>query len=157
RRVLVWISQDALRADHLGPWGYTARPTSPRLDERAPTQVVFDQAISTAPWTLPSLASQFTSRHPSTHGAIEPELAIGADSRTVFGSLAAEGFTVLGVTGNVFVSAEYGLQRGFDALWYREARGPAVNDVVREALEEAPAGDLALFVHYIDPHAPYAP
>ena len=55
---------DSLRADRLGFYGYTERPTSPNLDELAKESVVFEQAHATAPWTLPSVASLITSVFP---------------------------------------------------------------------------------------------
>jgi arylsulfatase A-like enzyme len=156
RRVVLWISYDTLRADHLGAWGY-ARPTSPRLDARLREFVVFDQAISTSSWTLPALASQMTGRYPTAHGAVHPRAALSPGVRTVFEALAEAGFMVLGVTANVYVSTEYGLARGFDALWYTQGRALGVGILARRALLERGRGDVALFLHYMDPHSPYAP
>jgi arylsulfatase A-like enzyme len=155
RRILVWISQDTVRADHLGAYGY-ARATSPAFDRLASQCVVFDRAVSAASWTLPALASQFTSRYPSFHGAV---MDSPRDTRfpTVFDLLAAQGFTVLGVTGNTFVSEDFALASGFDALYYTDGKAKRVNRLAIEALDEAGASDLALFVHYMDPHAPYRP
>jgi len=155
-RVLVWISIDTLRADHLGTWGY-GRPTSPALDARLRDFVVFDEAMATSSWTLPSLASQITSRYPTAHGAVNPRTAVSPASRTVFEALAEAGFTVLGVTGNFYISTEYGLWRGFDALWHTQGPAVSIDAYARRALEERGSGDLALFLHYMDPHAPYAP
>jgi arylsulfatase A-like enzyme len=156
RRVVLWISYDTLRADRLGAWGH-ARPTSPRLDARLRDFVVFEDAISTSSWTLPALASQMTGRYPSAHGAVHPRAALSPGVRTVFEELAHDGFTVLGVTANVYVSTEYGLWRGFDALWYTQGRADGVGVLARRALAERGSGDLALFLHYMDPHTPYAP
>jgi arylsulfatase A-like enzyme len=156
RRVVLWISFDTLRADHLGTWG-SVRPTSPRLDDRLREFVVFDEAISTSSWTLPALASQMTSRYPTAHGAIHPRAALSSEVRTVFEALAQAGFTVLGVTSNIYVSAEYGLWRGFDALWYTQGRADGVGVLARRALDDRGTGDVALFLHYMDPHTPYAP
>ncbi len=154
RRVLVWISQDALRADHLGAYGYP-RPTSPRFDALAAESGLFEQAWSTSSWTLPALASQFTARNPSFHGAVLHTLS--TDAPTLFAALARDGFSVFGVTGNELVSPENGLAAGHDVM-VQEARGGGhETDALLELLEEWPGGDLALFVHYIDPHVPYAP
>jgi len=151
-RVLVWISQDTLRADHLGPWGYP-RDTAPNLSRRATDWVVFESASATASWTLPSLASQMTSLHPSFHGAVMS--ALGTDAPSVFESLAANGFTVLGSSSNEFVSPEHSLTRGFDALWYVERRARGQGRELIRRLAEWEGGDLALFVHFLDPHLPY--
>jgi arylsulfatase A-like enzyme len=156
RRILVWISQDTLRADHLGAYGYP-RSTSPNFDLLAQKSVVFEKAVSTASWTLPSLASQFTSRYPSFHGAVTDETARDPRFATLFEPLSEEGFTVLGVTGNAFVSEDFGLATGFDALWYTHGRAVKVNALVADALSETGPGDLVLFVHYMDPHSPYQP
>lgn len=155
-RTLVWVSQDTLRADHLSGYGYT-RHTSPELERLSREWTVFENAVASASWTLPSLAAQITSRHPSYHGAVLHAFATRATDSTLFEALAAQGFTVLGVTGNTFVSSSYGLSRGFDALHYSEGRADEIGQLARRALEEWGGGDLALFVHYMDPHAPYAP
>src|SRR5262245_23865876 len=56
-RALVWISQDTVRADHLGAYRY-ARATSPAFDRFASEAILFERAHAPASWTLPSLASQ---------------------------------------------------------------------------------------------------
>jgi arylsulfatase A-like enzyme len=153
-RVLVWISIDTLRADHLGLYGHRL-PVSPTLDALGSQAVVFDNAVAPAPWTLPSLASQFTSRLPSFHGAVS--VAARRDRRfaSVFDVLAREGFTVLAVTANRYVSPDFGLADGFDALHFTGADAGRVNNLAESALGGWSAGDLALFVHYMDPHHPY--
>lgn len=59
---------DTVRADHLSTYGYE-RETSPRLTEFAADALVFEQAHSTAGWTLPGHASMLTGLYPSRHGA----------------------------------------------------------------------------------------
>jgi arylsulfatase A-like enzyme len=65
--VLVLV-MDTVRADHISGYGY-ARPTSPRLDRFARQGAVFENAIATSSWTLPSHASLLTGRFPHEHGA----------------------------------------------------------------------------------------
>jgi len=156
RRVLVWISQDTLRSDHVGAYGY-GRATTAGFDRMAPRWALFEDAVAPAPWTLPSLASQFTARYPSFHGAVLDSVARGGKDPTIFEALAAADFTVLGVTGNRFVSTDFGTASGFDALWFTPERAEDVSDLARQALDETDQEDLALFVHYMDPHFPYSP
>ena len=156
RRVLVWISIDTLRADHLGAYGYE-RGTSPVLDALTREAVLFEHAMATAPWTLPSLASQFTARLPAFHGALGATLRRDESHSSIFELLAADGFTVLGVTANRYLSADFGMANGFDVLHYTPGGADAVTRSTERALEEWKAGDLALFVHYVDPHDPYQP
>ena len=153
-RVLVWLSQDALRADHLGAYGYP-RPTSPRFDAFARDSALFEHAIATASWTLPSLTSQFTSRYPSFHGSVLHGLA--TDDASVFEALRDAGFTVLGVTGNDLLSVEHSLSRGFDVLVRQPGRVEKASAALFEALDEWGGGDVALYAHFINPHAPYVP
>ena len=53
---IVLITIDAVRADHLGCYGY-ARPTSPNIDRLAARAVRFEHAYTQAPHTSFSLAS----------------------------------------------------------------------------------------------------
>jgi arylsulfatase A-like enzyme len=57
------IIVDTLRADHLSTYGYQ-RDSSPYLTHLAQQGVVFDNAISTSSWTLPSHASMLTGLYP---------------------------------------------------------------------------------------------
>ena len=63
---IVLITVDALRADHLGVYGYD-RPTSPNLDALAREAAVVRDHVAQAPYTKASIASLFTARLPSSH------------------------------------------------------------------------------------------
>ncbi|HMD83786.1 MAG TPA: sulfatase-like hydrolase/transferase [Terriglobia bacterium] len=65
---IILITLDTLRADHLSLYGYP-RPTTPKLDQWARQGVVFENAIASSSWTLPSHASIFTGLLPHQHGA----------------------------------------------------------------------------------------
>jgi len=159
RRVLIWISQDTVRADHLNSFGYE-RQTAPNFTRRAEEWVTFERAMAPASWTLPSMISQFTSLYPSFHGGGLAERArdLRADHPSIFELLADAGFTVLGVSANEFISARFHTADGFDALWFdTEQQASTTNELALAALNEWAGGDLALFVHYMDPHAPYSP
>jgi arylsulfatase A-like enzyme len=156
-RTLLWISQDALRADHLGAYGYP-RATSPFFDRLAPGFFLFENAMATSSWTLQSMASQFTSLHPSVHGANGRGLGLRPDAPTLFEALAEAGFTVLGVVGNLFLSADYGLSRGLDVMAFEHGPAGDLNRIALRLLATEVAGeDVALFIHYVDPHATYEP
>jgi arylsulfatase A-like enzyme len=59
------IILDTVRAASMSLYGYS-RPTTPELQRVGAEGVVFDHAISTAPWTLPSHGSIFTGQYPSS-------------------------------------------------------------------------------------------
>lgn len=156
-RVLLWISQDTVRADHLSAYGY-GRPTSPFLEQLARESLLFENAIATSSWTLPSLASQVTSQLPSEHGAVHSDFAVRPESESIFEVLARHGFTVLGATANVFFSPSHWLAGGFDSLVIaHNASALQLRRLLLDSLAEWDGGDLALFIHFMDPHLPYQP
>jgi arylsulfatase A-like enzyme len=109
---VVLLILDTVRAQSLTLHGAT-RPTSPRLQALGSQGVVFDYALSTAPWTLPSHASMFTGRYPHelTADWLTP---LDDTTRTLAEELAGQGYATAGFTGNYMVSWEVGLSRGFE-------------------------------------------
>ncbi len=85
------IVMDTLRADHLSAYGY-ARPTSPNFDRLAQQGVLFENAVSTTSWSLPSHVSLLTGRYQFQHGIgnVQPAPWLG------WGRTGLGGFTTLG-------------------------------------------------------------
>ncbi len=111
---LILILIDTLRPDHLGAYGY-ARPTSPHIDRLAAAGTLFTHAVAPSSWTKPSVASLFTSRSPSEHGAVSFHRHLSADLPTLAEALRDGGYDTIGVSGNfVHVSETTGLSRGFE-------------------------------------------
>lgn len=107
--LMVW---DTVRADHLTHHGYQ-RATTPRLDELAARGIVFEQARSTAPWTLPSHASMFTGRWPHEL-SVSTDRPLGSGPLTVAEALRDRGYVTGGFVGNsAYASSWFGLDRGF--------------------------------------------
>jgi arylsulfatase A-like enzyme len=106
------IVLDTVRAQSLSLYGYQ-RQTSPRLDEFARTGVVFERALSAAPWTLPSHASFFTGRLPHELSAdwLTP---LDTAHATLAEAFASRGYVTVGFVANLlYATAETGLNRGF--------------------------------------------
>jgi len=116
---VVLIVVDTLRADHLETYGYP-RPTTPHLKRHAQGALVYEQAMSTAPWTLPSFASLFTGRLPSAHGAgvnlgmRNTEAALDPELQTVAEVFEGQGLPTAAFVTNVYLSRPFGLHQGFD-------------------------------------------
>jgi arylsulfatase A-like enzyme len=90
--VVVYVS-DALRADHLGCYG--ARFVNTRtIDDLAAGGARFDQAISAAPWTAPSMTSMVTGLYPHHHGYLHWDAALGPTTETLFRALGAHGYEI---------------------------------------------------------------
>ncbi len=106
------IVLDTVRADRLGLYGY-GRDTTPHLARLSRRGVRFDQARSTAPWTLPSHASMFTGRWPHEL-EVERHDRLDATYPTLAESLRDRGYETVGVVANqFFCGRESGLGRGF--------------------------------------------
>ena len=107
------IVMDTVRAKSLSLYGY-ARSTTPRLEQLAQGGVRFDNARSTAPWTLPSHASMFTGRWP--HELFDsPEQRLSSRFPTLAGFLAGKGYATGGFVANTYYcNAGFGLAHGFD-------------------------------------------
>lgn len=63
--IVLW---DTVRADHMSLYGHH-RPTTPALEAFAERARVYENATAPAMWTLPTHATFFTGRYPTTHGA----------------------------------------------------------------------------------------
>jgi arylsulfatase A-like enzyme len=110
---VIVIVLDTVRADALSLYGYR-RDTSPNLMRLARDGVRFQQALATAPWTLPSHASMFTWRWPHDHMANGPYLPLVTKYPTLAEALGERGYATAGFVANTtFCHADYGLARGF--------------------------------------------
>ena len=90
--LVVYVS-DALRADHLGCYGARFLDTR-TIDELAAGGIRFDQAISAAAWTAPSMTSMVTGLYPHHHGYLHWDAQLDPTTETLFRALSAHGYEV---------------------------------------------------------------
>lgn len=170
---IIFIMVDTLRADRLGCYGHPGGLT-PVTDRIAAEGVRFERCVAAAPWTLPSIASLFTSYYPSVHKAVSyrvvsdmnegrrgvmPVLA-DAEFDTLAEVLHANGYTTAAFVANMFLRAEYGFGQGFahfdSSFADNTVRGEIVNSALFSWLEEHREQEpLFLYLHYMDVHGPY--
>jgi arylsulfatase A-like enzyme len=106
------IVLDTVRADNLSLYGYP-RATTPVLDQLAKRGVLFEEARSTAPWTLASHASMFTGRLPHELG-VRWKTSLRDKFPTLAEYLGAHGYATAGFVANTqYCSYDTGLDRGF--------------------------------------------
>jgi arylsulfatase A-like enzyme len=109
---VVFLVLDTVRRDHLGCYGY-GRATTPNIDRLAADAVVYENAVASAPWTLPSHASFFTGLPPSRHHAHHEHLGLDAEHVTMAEHLARLGYETIGVCNNPWVTLTLGMTQGF--------------------------------------------
>jgi arylsulfatase A-like enzyme len=128
------LVMDTVRADHLSLHGYS-RETSPELVRLASQGIWFEQAQSTAPWTLPSHASMFTGLWPHETGVGE-NCPLDDRFPTVAEFLGSRGYLTAGFVGNTyFCNSWYGLGRGFSHYedFYDEDLVVSVSETLRSS------------------------
>jgi arylsulfatase A-like enzyme len=109
---LILITLDTVRGASMSLYGYE-RSTTPNLDAFARRGTVFERALSTAPWTLPSHASMFTGRW---HHEMSTDHTVPLDDEfpTLAEHLASRGYATAGFVANMaYCGYESGLDRGF--------------------------------------------
>src|SRR5207302_3416488 len=106
---IVLITVDTLRADHVNA------QLTPALDALARDAVVFDQAITVAPLTLPAHASLLTGAYPPRHGVRDNQIfALPASTITYPSALKEHGYSTAAFVSAVVLDHRFGLDRGFD-------------------------------------------
>ncbi len=163
---LVLIVLDTVRRDHLCCYGYPL-DTTPALRRFADGAVVFEEARSAAPWTLPSHASLFTGLLPTEHGCDFDHRYLVDRHVTIAEAVGEHGHETFGVTTNVNASSLYHLDQGFDQfleIWKIRARYPGLSDssIVNRRIQDwldrrDERKPFFLFVNYSDAHLPYRP
>jgi len=154
------ITIDALRADHLGSYGYT-RPVSPELDAIAKQGTQFDRVYAQAPHSSYSLSSLMTSEY--IHEVVE--LTRPLPTATLATTLRDQGYhTAAFFTDGIFHTEgkKLGVYRdnafGFALFDHtnRESEDQTVR-VLQEADRIRDNGEQPsfLWVHYFDVHEPY--
>jgi arylsulfatase A-like enzyme len=115
------IVVDTLRADHVSAYSY-ARPTSPNFDRIAQQGVLFENAVSTTSWSLPSHVSLLTGRYQFEHGLgnVQPEPWLGWGSKSLGGfltlgeALQQKGYRTGAFSANrTYFTTSLGFGRGF--------------------------------------------
>jgi choline-sulfatase len=160
------ITIDTLRPDHLGAYGYK-RKTSPRIDALAREGAVFEEAYTYWPKTRGSFVAMLTGRRASQTGYSKAHPMLLGMNPTLAGVLKAAGYATAATVDNPNVAKAFGYAKGFDS--YREtweeaalttemARAAAITEDGMRALAAARPGQaFLLWLHYVNPHAPYTP
>jgi len=167
------ITLDTTRADHLGCYGYDKIKT-PHIDSVAREGVLFEEAFSVQPVTLPSHCSIFTGVYPFHHGVRENgSYKLGEKYLTLAEILEEKGYFTAAFVSSYTLDKQFGLNQGF-SLYNDHLSKPGQNggipverqaadvslhaskwlDTNKKELEKRP---FFLWIHYFDPHMIYEP
>jgi len=176
-RDIVLITIDTLRPDHMGLYGYE-RLTTPEIDRWFADGAIFERAYSTEANTSPSVVSILSGVLPQEHRIRLLYQLLDPEARLIPDRL-PEAYQSAGFVSNVVLTDEaIGLASHFDhyddavsellwktplgvphwgSKWARDA-GPTTDAALVWLREQRdPERPVFLWVHYMDPHAPYRP
>jgi len=179
---VILVVIDTLRADALSCYG-DAGTRTPNLDQFAAEGVRFERAISAAPWTVPGVASIMTGLTPLEHGAARGGQMLPNEVKTLAEYLVDMGYSTTAIGQNPQLTPLVSnLNQGFETyavhphvaadtigdklieriLHRLRGRIPEVSttQLTDSAIAWAQASAESpsfLWLHYFDPHLPYAP
>jgi choline-sulfatase len=168
---MVLISIDTLRADHLPAYGYGGVET-PHLDALRKDAILFANAYSHCPLTLPSHVSILTGLLPPDHGVRDnlgyafdgrkhPGLASFLKSKGYATGAAVSAYVLRGATGlsdsfDVY-DDEIKVPPGSESASLAQRKGDETELRAARWLEAVSHGPFFLFFHIYEPHLPYDP
>jgi len=168
---VILMTLDTTRADHLGCYGWPNIRT-PSLDALAGRGVLFEQAATAAPLTLPAHCTIMTGMSPTYHGVrVNGNTALSDEQTTIAEALHGQGYQTGAFIGAFVLDGRWGLKQGFDHyddqfdlkkykhidLGEVQRPGNEVMDAALAWLDGTKAAPFFAWIHLYDPHTPYAP
>ena len=160
---VVLITLDTTRGDYIDT-GNGARAFTPALKHFAQKSLVFEQAYSTIPQTLPAHLSILTSHYPHECGVLSNQYNFDGRHRLLQEVLKEKGVATAAVISLGTLASSTGIANGFDE--FREqlneenvfyATAERITHEALDLLGKMKKQQFFLFLHYSDPHSPYAP
>ncbi|MEW5803927.1 MAG: sulfatase-like hydrolase/transferase [bacterium] len=179
---VILIIADTLRADALSCYGSQDVHT-PHIDQLAEDGILFKKAISSAPWTLPSVVSIMTGISPFVHKTIGADCKLSDSFTTLAEYMQNDGYLTMAIGSNMFLNPMANVSQGFSTynffpkLWALKCIGGQIlgrlsptsyppkmsaSDLNKIAINWLESNqnhekDFFLWVHYFDAHLPYDP
>jgi arylsulfatase A-like enzyme len=162
---VILVTLDTVRADHLSPYGYI-RDTSSNINKLAEKGIVFENNFVQMPYTPTSHWSIFSGTYPHTHKHYSPGIVNGHGTlddntsvQTITNRLKEGGYVNLAVLGSKMV---VNLAPEFDKAVLVKTGGMAhtsqkTTTKAMELITKNKDKKFFLWLHYWDPHRPYAP
>ena len=161
RPSILLVTLDTTRADSIGPDAIGVE--TPAFNALAARGQRFRAAYAAVPETLPSHTSLMTGLYPAGHGVHENARILSSTHPVIAEQLKKSGYRTAAFVSSFVLARRFGLARGFDVYDDEQPTGRSertATETTAAALAELHRPSKAprfLWVHYFDPHAPYAP
>lgn len=178
KRVIL-ITVDTLRSDVLSCYGRRQGISTPHIDQLASDGLLFAKAISASPWTVPAVASIMTGLSPKTHMTVRDTLSLPDTLPTLAEYMRDAGYLTAAIGSNAYLGLVSDMSRGFlEYNFFPKSTGNSfgartlkrlfpdhlgfptthrLTNLATNWLESNYEEDFFLWLHYLDPHIPYAP
>lgn len=158
---VILISIDSLRVD-AAFGGAQGKPIAPRIAQFADQSLVFEQAISPAPWTTPAMMAVLTGHSAPAHGVEKHYQSLSKQVPTLAERFRQGSYRTAAFTPAVTLRAEYGFDRGFEVFDYHpyghdKISSPQLSGKVIHQMEKWKQEPFFIWVHLWDPHYNYNP
>ncbi len=165
------VTLDTTRADHLGCYG-SPEVRTPALDALARRGVLFEQAATASPLTLPAHCTILTGMYPTYHGVrVNGNTALNEDQTTLAEVFSRRGYSCGAFIAAFVVDGRWGLKQGFEVyddkldmtrskhidLGAIQRPGNQVMDSALAWLDGRSGAPFFAWIHLYDPHLPYEP
>lgn len=181
RSSLILLTVDTLRADSLSILA-GAPPPTPAIDALFNDSVVFLNARSPASWTKPAFASILSGLSPLIHQTTARESLLPSQITTLAEHLREAGYHTAAIGRNPFLTRAFNFHQGFSIYQFfplpslgdssgaallrllcphrysrKEPTTDELTELAIEWLRSNRRRPFFLWLHYFDPHIPYAP
>lgn len=158
RMNLVMICVDTVRADRFYDPGI-----EDDLTDYLEIAQRYTQSMSTAPWTIPAVASVITGLYPATHGAgrfegpvanlkTEVPSALNENLETLAEVLRDQGYQTQGIVAHPWFASGFGLEQGFEEMQNR-GEGKLINEAFfRWLTHRDRQKPYFAYLHYMEAH-----
>ena len=177
---VILIIVDTLRPDFLSCYG-SQKVQTPHIDQLANDGVLFENTFSVSSWTVPAVSSIMTGLPPEVHGMKTTSSRLPDRLPTLAEYMYEEGYYTSAIGRNSYLTPQFNISQGFlEYLFFpspqnRHVRGinffqwlfperfrtdvstENITALATDWLSSHHKEDFFLWLHYFDPHMPYAP
>ncbi len=165
---ILLITIDTIRPDYLSCYG--GSNNTPHLDAIAKSGILFENTFSQVPLTFPSHTSILSGLFPSHHGIHNNGMEVLSKKEFLIShELKKQGYRTGAVVSSFVLDRKFGLEKDIDVYNDRMERSPGltsnfeverpgneVTEGAKQILTTFAASPWFLWLHYYDPHTPYA-